>query len=67
MYKKGCLGTKGERLVSDIEAEASLTQLNEDLHERLEARRRAISNWKRLKIVIVILKMCNGRMDVENH
>ena len=49
--------------MSDLESEAKLTLLNEDLHERLEARHRAISNWKRLKIVIVILKMCNGRFD----
>lgn len=37
--------------------------MSKDLYERLEARRRAISNWKRLKIVIVILKMCNGRIE----
>jgi hypothetical protein len=65
-FKKGLCGAKGERIISDIEAEANLTQLNDDLHERLEIRSRAISNWKRLKIVIVILKMCNGRMDIDN-
>jgi len=40
-----------------------ITQINEELYERLEARRKAISNWKRLKIVIVILKMSGGRVD----
>lgn len=40
-----------------------ITRINEDLNERLMARSRAISNWKRLKIVIVILKMSGGRVD----
>ena len=29
----------------------------------MESRKRAIANWKRLRIVIVILKMCNGRLE----
>ena len=29
-------------------------------------RNRAISNWKRLKIVIVILRLANGRMIQNN-
>ena len=63
-YKRECYGwRKGERIHTDIESEKFLENMNEDLYERLEARRRAISNWKRLKIVIVILKMCNGRID----
>ena len=53
----------GKEAMDDVEGEATLNQLNEDLYERLESRRRAISNWKRLKIVIVILKMSNGRMQ----
>ena len=61
-YSSIC-NNKGERKLSDIEAEAYFTQFSEDLYERLEARRRAVSNWKRLKIVIVILKMCNGRLE----
>lgn len=35
----------------------------EDLHERLETRKRAIENWKRLKIVMAILRMCNENFD----
>ena len=54
---------KGERILSDVETEAYFTQLEEELYERLESRKRAIANWKRLKIVIVILKMCNGRLE----
>ena len=54
---------KGERILSDVETEAYFTQLEEELYERLESRQRAIANWKRLKIVIVILKMCNGRLE----
>ena len=46
-----------------METEAYFTQLEEELYERLESRKRAIANWKRLKIVIVILKMCNGRLE----
>ena len=61
-FQKRCRG-HGERILSDIEAVETLQQLNEDLYDRLEARRRAISNWKRLKIVIVILKMTGGRID----
>ena len=65
-YAKGCCWRKGERILSEIEAEAQLTQINEELSERLSQRARAISSWKRLKIVIVILKLCNGRIDKEN-
>ena len=65
-YKKTICGTKMERIVPDIEAEAALGLFNEDLYERLDARRRAISNWKRLKIVIVILKMCNGHFHEQS-
>ena len=61
-YTRDCC-KKGERILSEIETEAYFTQLEEELYERLESRRRAISNWKRLKIVIVILKMCNGRLE----
>lgn len=46
-----------------MEAVEEINRLNEDLNERLKARSRAISNWKRLKIVIVILKMTGGRVD----
>ena len=36
--------------------------MSEELYEMLEARNRAISNWKRLKIVIAILRLANGKM-----
>ena len=63
VYAKGkCFG-RGERIYSDTEAVELVNQINEDLYEKLEARRKAISNWKRLKIVIVILKMSGGRVD----
>ena len=65
-YLKYCCCRRGERLLSEIEAEATLTQINEELSERLDQRARAMSNWKRLKIVIVILKLCNGRIDRES-
>lgn len=54
---------QGERVVSDVEADAYLESFNEELYERLMVRKKAISNWKRLKIVIVILRMCNGKMN----
>ena len=43
-YEKKCVG-KGERLLSNLEAEKSMKMINKDLYERLEARKRAISNW----------------------
>ena len=61
-YQKIGCGRKGERILSDIEAVEALQQLNEDMYDRLEARRRALANWSRLKIVIVILKMTGGRV-----
>ncbi len=64
-YAKGCCFRRGERILTEIEAEATLSQINEELSERLDQRARAISSWKRLKIVIVILKLCNGRIDSE--
>ena len=63
VYQKGFCGGRGDRIVSDLEAVEVITRFNEDLNERLSARSRAISNWKRLKIVIVILKMTGGRVD----
>ena len=60
-YGKYCC-TKGERKFTDLQAQQALEVYNEDLYERLESRSRAIKNWQRLKIVIVILKMSNGRI-----
>ena len=57
-----CCGN-GQRILSDIEAEAALSQNNEELFERLDAYDRAIANWKKLQIVIVILRLCHGRID----
>ena len=62
-FGKGKCLKRGERIYTDQEAVDLISQLNEELYERLEARRKAISNWKRLKIVIVILKMSGGRVD----
>ena len=61
-YQRLCCG-KGERILSEVETEAYFTQVEEELYERLASRQRAIANWKRLRIVIVILKMCNGRLE----
>lgn len=58
-----CSNRRQERQVNDLQADAFLEGFNEELYERLENRRRAISNWKRLKIVIVVLRMCNGKMN----
>lgn len=33
------------------------------LYDELEVRQRAIANWKRLRIVIVLLQVCGGRVD----
>ena len=63
VYGKARCWGRGERIYSDTEAVELVNQINEDLYEKLEARRKAISNWKRLKIVIVILKMSGGRVD----
>ena len=38
---------------------------NEKLFNKIETRARAIGNWKRLKILIVILRMCNGNFSEE--
>ena len=32
------------------------------LHDNLEVRRRAISNWKKLRILILMLGLCGGRL-----
>ena len=53
----------GQRIMSDIEAEAALCQVNDELFERLDAYDRAIANWKKLQIVIVVLRLCHGRID----
>ena len=36
---------------------------NEGLYHKLEVRRKAIANWRRLKVVLVVLKICGNRMD----
>ena len=40
---------------------------NEALYVKLEKRRRAIANWRRLKVVLAILKICGNRMEHERH
>lgn len=49
--------------MSEIEEEAALQQINNELFERLERYNRAIANWKKLQIVIVVLRLCHGRVD----
>ena len=65
-FGKACFG-KGQRILSEIESEAALQQINNELFEKLDVYDRAIANWKRLKIVIVILKMCHGKLEIEKH
>ena len=36
---------------------------NEKLSKKLERRRKAISNWRRLKIVLAILSLCDNRLE----
>ena len=62
-YTKGRCGQAGERILNDVEAVEKINQWNDDLYVKLRSRQKAISNWKRLKIVIVILKMTGGRVD----
>ena len=38
-----------------------LNNFQSKLHNELEVRRRAIANWKRLRIIIVMLQFCGGR------
>ena len=40
-----------------------VTKFNEQLYENLEASKRAIANWKKLRILIVMLKICGGHFD----
>lgn len=64
VFAKGkCNRGRGEKIISDIEAVEEIDQFNNDLHQKLKIRESAIKNWKRLKIVIVILKMTGGRVD----
>ena len=63
IYTKGRCCGYNERPLTDLECVEEINRFNEDLYERLEARKRAIGKWKRLKIVIVILKMTGGRID----
>ena len=34
---------------------------NEGLEKKLEFRRRAIANWRRLKVLLAILKLCGNQ------
>ena len=36
---------------------------NERLNIKLEKRRKAIANWRRMKVVLAILKLCGNRME----
>ena len=49
--------------LNDYLAVKKMEVFNERLHDTLELRRRAINNWKRLKVVLAILKICGGRME----
>ena len=36
------------------------------MHIKLEERRRAIANWRRLKVLLTILKLCGNRFEIED-
>ena len=40
-----------------------LEMFSDRLNQRLERRTRAINNWKRLRVLLAILKICGGRFD----
>ena len=43
-----------------------LELFNEKLFKKLEKRRKAFSNWRRLKIVLTILALCGNRFEEQN-
>ena len=44
-----------------------LDTFNQNLYEDLEIRQRAISNWKKLKIYLMLYRVCSNRTTEEVH
>ena len=45
----------------DIDFVQGLEKWLDSLNRKLEVQKRAISNWKKLKLVLVMMKVCGGK------
>lgn len=60
-----CCAPKKKNANDEVYGDKLIEVNNEKLFNKIETRARAIGNWKRLKILIVILRMCNGNFTEE--
>ena len=43
-----------------------MERFQDQLYDELEIRQRAIANWKRLRIIIVLMQVCGGNLTNDN-
>ena len=58
-----CQKRKISQLSEDLQYVQGLDQWTSQLFNSLEVRRRAVANWKRLKIVLVLMKVCGNNLQ----
>lgn len=60
LVPKGCCGKALSKLDSELKFVEDLDAFEKRLFDNLEVRQRAIKNWHKLRILIVLIIICNG-------
>ena len=66
---RSCCGkenTAKDLLAENIEFVRLVNRYNSQLFTDIETRRKAMQNWKKLRILLVLLKICGGKFDDGN-
>ena len=61
-----CCGQGNTDLEKDLIFVKKLEKYEDRLHNELEVRSRAIKNWKKLRILLILLQVCGGKFDDED-
>ena len=64
--KPVCCGAKNTPHEKDLLFVKKLEKYESRLHDDLEVRRRAINNWKKLRILLILLSICGGKLNDED-
>lgn len=58
----GCCAKEYDMNEKDLIFVNELEQFETNLYDNLEVRKRAIGNWKRLRVLLVMLKLSGGKV-----
>lgn len=60
-WQKHCCGNQNDKHVHDLNFVYKFEAFESAVYDKLTAKKRAISNWQRLRIVLLLLDVCGGR------